>query len=124
MRPSRRLLSLLSLLLLLWQPVALLHGLSHLSGDAGQGSEGLAAGVLHGHGPTGDGHGTEADDAAATHATCWVCWALGALALAALPVLPLLGRLPPGRLRAGLALLPRPGGTAAGYHARGPPRLS
>lgn len=119
MRPSRRLLSLLSLLLLLWQPVALLHGLSHLGGEVGHGP---SAALASGQGV--DAHAGEADDAADAHGACWVCWALGALALAALPALPRLGRLPPGRPRPGPPVLPRPGGTATGYHARGPPLLT
>ncbi len=107
---SRRLLTLLSLLVLLLQPIALLHGLTHLQAKAqttsvqapGQGSDATAP----------------ADDA-----VCLQCLAFGALGAALLPAVLVLQSL---RLRH--AALPPPavllrGGTGAGYHARAPPVL-
>jgi hypothetical protein len=116
----RPLLTLLALLLLLMQPVALLHALSH--GTAGAAHPALAASA----------QGAAADaDARADHAhvrtglDCLQCLAFAAIGSAALPTALLLFRTPLLR-QAAPAAAPRltRGGTSAGYHARGPPVLA
>jgi hypothetical protein len=113
-----RLLILLSLIVLLIQPITLLHGLSHVNGQlsprktvSSPASTGSPAGKL-----MAVDAGSTADDS-----VCLQCLALNALD-GGLPVVEptvlelLLQRaLPP-------AAVPLPhGGTSAGYHARGPP---
>lgn len=107
---SRRLLALLSLILLLWQPVALLHGLSHLPGHAWHDA-------LHATVAEPDAAHAAAEDERA----CLECLALGALALGVLPALPVLALARLRQVLAGRWLPACRGGTAAGYHARGPP---
>jgi len=112
----RHLLTLLALLVLLMQPAALLHALSHGSGGghapaaAVQVPDG-SADADHAHLPTG--------------LDCLQCLAFAAIGAAALPAAvlmlhsPLLRHAAPcgaGRVRRG--------GTGAGYHARGPPLLA
>jgi hypothetical protein len=112
----RPLLTLLALLLLLMQPVALLHALSH-----------GAAGVAHAI-PVASVQGAPAD---ADHAhvrtglDCLQCLAFAAIGSAALPAALLMFRAPLLRHAAPeiAGRLPR-GGTGAGYHARGPPALA
>jgi hypothetical protein len=111
----RPLLILLSLLVLLMQPAALLHALSH--GHGGQAAARLAA--------------TEsAAQAADSHAApggldCLQCLAFAALGSAALPGLLLAWRAPALRHAAPSTVGARlRGGSGAGYHARGPPLLA
>lgn len=108
-----RLLTLLSLLVLLMQPITLLHGLAHQRGHLPRST--VMSGV-------GTAAATEAS-APADDAVCLQCLALGALGLGVLPALvaAVALRLRQAAPRALLALLR--GGTAAGYHARGPPVL-
>jgi len=119
----RRLLSVLAVLVLLLQPLALLHGLSH----------GLTHG--HAHSPAGlpgshatavmaETHADAADAASALdEANCLHCLALNALGHV-LPPVPLVATLLPlAQPLPRPVPLPRGGGTAAGYHARGPPIL-
>lgn len=113
---SRRLPALLSLILLLWQPVALLHGLSHLPGHAWH--DALHATVATANAHAGPGEPTTEDERA-----CLECLALGALALGVLPALPVLSLARLRQVLAGRLLPALRGGTAAGYHARGPPLL-
>ncbi|MBI5255890.1 MAG: hypothetical protein HY855_05280 [Burkholderiales bacterium] len=107
------------LLVLLMQPLALLHGLSHLPrGWAGPGPQSVAAMLPGASAESQPGARDTGDDSA-----CALCLALGALALAA-PLAPLALRLlQPAQ---GRALRPgrcHRGGSAAGFHARGPPSL-
>jgi hypothetical protein len=114
----RPLLTLLALLLLLMQPVALLHALSH--GPAGPAHATLAASA----------QGADADaDAEHAHVRtgldCLQCLAFAAIGSAAWPAALPLFRSPLLR-HAAPAAAPRlaRGGTSAGYHARGPPVLA
>ena len=118
----RHLLSLLALLMLLMQPAALLHVLSHAT--PGNTSAALAAGasVTTGSAATRD---DGAVDAHAAGLDCLQCLAFAALGGTAPPLALLLFRAPLLRHAAPAAasrLLG--GGTGAGYHARGPPRLA
>lgn len=108
-----RLLILLSLLVLLIQPITLLHGLSHLKGQASHRSAVVMDAA--GKAASADASST-ADDT-----VCLQCLALNALD-SGLPTveasvldLVLQQAVPPAA-----APLPH-GGTSAGYHARGPP---
>ena len=111
----RHLLTLLALLVLLMQPAALLHALSH--GHAGRATPAATA--------------TETDPAA-DHAhgersglDCLQCLAFAAIGGAALPAVLMLFRVPPLRHAApGSTARALSGGTGAGYHARGPPVLA
>lgn len=113
-----RLLILLSLIVLLIQPITLLHGLSHMTGQAPNRSPapaGSEVGRTAGKSVSIDAPGT-ADDS-----VCLQCLALNALASGLPAVEPavldmaLQQAMPP-------AAVPLPhGGTSAGYHARGPP---
>ena len=105
-----RLLVLLSLVMLLLQPMTLLHGLAHADAHA------------HGHTTTAALHGAStADPASAVEAACSLCLGLGALGLglwpAALTLPAPAATVAPPRAEQPLGQ----GGTAAGYHARGPP---
>ncbi|HSW08824.1 hypothetical protein [Aquabacterium sp.] len=109
-----RLLTLLSLLVLLMQPITLLHGLAHQNG--GQPRSGVTW--------SSSSHAVAADASSpADEAVCPQCLVLGALGLGVLPALVavlalrLQHAVPPA-----IAALLR-GGTSAGYHARGPPIL-
>lgn len=115
----RHLLTLLALLVLLMQPAALLHALSH--GPVGGAPATRAASAAK----AGTG-ATEAPDAhAAAGLDCLQCLAFAAIGSAALPALLLLWRTPALRHAAPGAALRLPGGgTGAGYHARGPPLLA
>jgi hypothetical protein len=123
----RHLLTLLALLVLLMQPAALLHGLSHGHGHASGVALAVAAtdiGLDIGLDP--------AIDAALDHAhdersglDCLQCLAFAAIGSAALPAALLLFRLPPlSHAAPGGTSRALPGGTGAGYHARGPPVLA
>jgi hypothetical protein len=112
----RHLLTLLALLVLLMQPAALLHALSHGPGGA------HATAAAGGHAAAT----ADADDPhAASGLDCLQCLAFAAIGSAALPAALLLFRTPPLRHAApgGRARLLH-GGTGAGYHARGPPVLA
>ena len=113
----RHLLTLLALLVLLMQPAALLHALSH--------------GPVHG--PAAALASTSVDKAdpgapdahAAAGLDCLQCLAFAALGSAAPPALLLLLRAPLLRHAAPAAAARlMGGGTGAGYHARGPPLLA
>lgn len=117
----RHLLTLLALLMLLMQPAALLHVLSHAS--PGNTSAALAAGAS-----ATPGSATRDDGAVDAHAAgldCLQCLAFAALGSTAPPLALLLFRAPLLRHAApgGTARL-LGGGTGAGYHARGPPLLA
>jgi hypothetical protein len=123
----RHLLTLLALLVLLMQPAALLHGLSH--------GHGHASGVALAAAATDIGRDTGLDpavDPAIDDAhgernglDCLQCLAFAAIGSAALPEALLLFRLPPlSHAAPGGTARALPGGTGAGYHARGPPVLA
>jgi hypothetical protein len=115
----RHLLTLLALLVLLMQPAALLHGLSH--------GHGHASGVALAVAATDTGLDPAIDDAHGERSglDCLQCLAFAAIGSAALPAALLLFRLPPLRHAApGGTARALPGGTSAGYHARGPPVLA
>ena len=113
----RHLLTLLALLVLLMQPAALLHVLSH----------GHASGVAPAATATDTGIDPAMDHAHGERSglDCLQCLAFAAIGSAALPAVLLLFRLPPLRhtVPGGMARS-LPGGTGAGYHARGPPVLA
>lgn len=118
----RHLLTLLALLVLLMQPAALLHALSH--GPVHGPADGTPATAWAGEGATQSD--TSAPDAhAAAGLDCLQCLAFAAIGSAAPPALLLLFRAPPLRhaTPCGAARTLR-GGTGAGYHARGPPLLA
>lgn len=112
----RPLLTLLALIVLLMQPAALLHALSH--GPAGV--TGIGVGV------TASTAGAEGDpDHVHSPAglDCLQCLAFAAFGCAALPATLLLWRGPQPRQAPPIAaVVTLHGGTGAGYHARGPPR--
>jgi hypothetical protein len=112
----RHLLTLLALLVLLMQPAALLHALSH-----GPGGAHATASASSNAAATAD-----ADDPhAASGLDCLQCLAFAAIGSAALPAALLLFRAPLLRHAApGGSARSLPGGTGAGYHARGPPILA
>lgn len=113
----RHLLTLLALLVLLMQPAALLHGLSH--GHAGGVAPAATAADASIDAALDQAHGER------NGLDCLQCLALAAIGSAALPAALLLFRVPPLRhaVPAGRARS-LPGGTGAGYHARGPPVLA
>jgi hypothetical protein len=112
----RPLLTLLALLVLLTQPAALLHALSH--GPVGVPARATAGATEAAAVDTGDPH-------AASGLECLQCLAFAAIGSAALPAALLLFRTPPLRHAApGGRAGSMSGGTGAGYHARGPPRLT
>ncbi|NRF69341.1 hypothetical protein HLB44_20285 [Aquincola sp. S2] len=100
----RRLLILMSLLVLLMQPAALLHGLSH------QRSGAQAAAAAHGD-----------EEAATIELACLECLAFTALGSALLPSASPAAMRAPSAPAPALPVLAHRGGTGAGYHARGPP---
>lgn len=108
----RRLLILMSLLVLLMQPIGLLHELAHGHGL------GAPAGAAAAHPAAPGGEQTEA----ALGIACLDCLAFAALGGAVLPVNALAWQAPPLSFAAPAAAggVLR-GGTGAGYHARGPP---
>lgn len=111
-----RLLVLLSFVVLLLQPMTLLHGLTHAHAD-GAGAVTVAAPDRASTAEAAD----TADTAEAVEAACSLCLGLGALGLGLWPASL---RLPAPAEAAAPSLAARPvgqGGTAAGYHARGPP---
>jgi hypothetical protein len=117
----RHLLTLLALLVLLMQPAALLHGLSH--GHAG----GLAPAATAADTGIDTGIDTALDHAHGERSglDCLQCLAFAAIGSAALPAALLLFRVPPLRHAVpGGTARALPGGTGAGYHARGPPILA
>lgn len=118
----RHLLTLLALLMLLMQPAALLHALSH--GPAGNTSAATAAAASAARSAPRDDDGA-ADAHAAAGLDCLQCLAFAALGSTAPPLALLLFRAPLLRHAApgGTARL-LGGGTGAGYHARGPPLLA
>ena len=122
--PMRRhLLTLLALLVLLMQPAALLHALSH--GPVGGTPASPASAQAGGSDTVGSSAERAADAHAAAGLDCLECLAFAALGSAAPPALLLLFRAAPLRhaVPGGAARL-LAGGTGAGYHARGPPRLA
>lgn len=105
-----RLLILLSLLVLLMQPAALLHGWTHHPlGQAGQ--------------PPAAATTAEPGDHASTaiELACLECLALAALGTALPPAPLVIARLPGDTAAPATTVGTLRGGTGAGYHARGPP---
>ena len=122
----RHLLTLLALLVLLMQPAALLHGLSH--GHAGgRHTAGHSSGATAMTAMTVADAGAGIDEVHSERSglDCLQCLAFAVIGSAALPAALLLFRTPLLRHAAPAAArrLPR-GGTGAGYHARGPPILA
>lgn len=109
-----RLLILLSLIVLLIQPITLLHGLSHASGQLSHRNT-VAIGGATGQATAIDVSST-ADDA-----VCLQCLALNALDGGLPTVEPVVLALSLQQAAPAAALPLLHGGTAAGYHARGPP---
>jgi hypothetical protein len=114
----RRLLTLLALLVLLMQPAALLHGLSH-------GHGGNPATATSANATTAAYTGLDEASGDRNGLDCLQCLAFAVIGGAVLPAALLLFRTPLLRHATPEAArrLPR-GGTGAGYHARGPPTLA
>ena len=118
----RHLLTLLALLVLLMQPAALLHALSHgpLHGPVG-GTPAAASST----GPSAQAATGAPDSHTAAGLDGLQCLAFAAIGSAALPALLVLFRAPLLRHAApGGATRLLGAGTGAGYHARGPPLLA
>jgi hypothetical protein len=109
-----RLLILLSMVVLLMQPISLLHGLTHQNG-----------GLTHSGVAWGSSSGNSAADASSPvdDAVCLQCLALSALGLGVLPTLVAVLALRLQQAATPIVAALRHGGAAAGYHARGPPLL-
>lgn len=106
-----RLLTLLSLFVLLLQPITLLHGLAHQNGVPPSAAPGWHSTAV-----------ASADvSAPADDSVCPLCLALGALGLGVLPALVRVAAVRLAHAAPPTPAVPLHGGTAAGYHARGPP---